>query len=408
MAFLLVLFLVGTSSYVDKNIIGVLLEQIKAEFQVSDTLLGVLSGASFALFYATLGIPIARWADYGDRKLIITLALSTWSVMTALCGAANSFWQLAAARFGVGAGEAGAIPPAQSLIADYFPPGERARAIGVFMTAASAGYAIGLVFGGRVAQHYGWRAAFIAVGLLSLVLVVLTRSVLKEPRSVVGAVRPTGSEPLRVAAKALFAKPSYRSLAAALIIYFFWTYGVLVFIVSLLMRVHGLSVAQAGTLFGTVSAVGALIGCIGGGALADRLARRNISWLARLGAYGMIAAIPLYELALWSAHVGTMIPLLLLGTVVLNAAVPPAYSAVHAVCGSSRRALAIALLLFLANLLGLGLGPVAAGALSDAFGVLHGPGEGLRRSLMVLMSALLPAAWLLFRAARGLGEDAEP
>ena len=163
--FSFVLFLVGTSNYVDRNIIGVLLEPIKKEFLVSDTMLGVLSGISFALFYATLGIPIARWADRGDRKLVITLCLGIWCAMTALCGLASTFWQLVAVRFGVGAGEAGAIPPAQSLLADYYPPTQRARAIGFFSMSSSAGYAIGLIFGGYVAQHYGWRAAFLSVGL---------------------------------------------------------------------------------------------------------------------------------------------------------------------------------------------------------------------------------------------------
>jgi MFS family permease len=141
-AYLLVLFLVGTSNYVDRNIIGVLLEPIKREFGVSDTMLGLLSGLSFALFYATLGIPVARWADRGDRRFIITISLTVWSLMTVLCGMAQNFWQLALARVGVGMGEAGAIPPAQSLIADYYPPDRRAKAIGIYMMCSMAGYVI--------------------------------------------------------------------------------------------------------------------------------------------------------------------------------------------------------------------------------------------------------------------------
>jgi predicted MFS family arabinose efflux permease len=204
--FLFVLFLVGASSYVDKNIIGVLLEQIKAEFHVSDAMLGLLSGISFALFYATFGIPVARWADRGDRKRVITIALLIWSAMTALCGLASTFWQLVLARFGVGAGEAGAMPPAHSLLADYYPPTERAGAIGVFMMCSPVGYAIGLVLGGFIAQHYGWRTAFISVGLFGVLIAPLTWFVLQEPRHLPQfSVRNDNQEPMLVTMHTLLA-----------------------------------------------------------------------------------------------------------------------------------------------------------------------------------------------------------
>ncbi len=408
-AFLSVLFLVGVSSYVDKNIIGVLLEPIKLEFHVSDTALGLLSGLSFALFYVTLGIPVARWADRGDRKWVITLSLAVWSLMTALCGLVGTFWQLAAARFGVGAGEAGALPPSQSLLADYFPPAKRAQAIGIFMMSASAGYAIALILGGFVAHVYGWRAVFLMVGIFGIALTPLTHFVLKEPRRELlkSAVRPASGESMLDALRVLFAKPAYRNLLAATMVYFIMCYGALVFIVSLMIRVHGMNVAQAGTAFGTISAVGGLIGSIGGGVLADRLAARDLTRLARVGGLLMFAAIPFYELALWSSSLTVMVCLLVVGTMVLNAVVPPAYSALHVVCGSKRRALAMALVFFFANLIGLGLGPFIAGALSDRFAVVHGSADGLRYALMVVMSVLLPAGWLMLRAARYMHQDAE-
>jgi predicted MFS family arabinose efflux permease len=403
-----VLFLVGTSNYVDRNIIGVLLEQIKGEFQVSDTLLGLLSGVSFALFYATLGIPVARWADRGDRTLVITLSLTIWSVMTALCGATSTFWQLAAARFGVGAGEAGAIPPAMSLLADYYPPAERTWAIGVFMMSSSAGYAIGLALGGFVAQSYGWRAAFIIVGVIGVTLTPLTRFILKEPRrTALLAAQSEIQEATLVAVRVLLAKPAYRNILSAIVVYFLVAYGALVFIVSLMIRVHGLNVAQAGAAFGATSAMGAVIGCLGGGALADRLAARDVAWLARVAGWLMIAAMPFYELALLSPSMLTMIPLLLISTILLTGVVPPMFSALHVVCGSKRRALAVALAFFFANLIGLGLGPLIAGALSDRLGAIFGTAEGLRYALMTVMTALVPSGWLMLRAARYLNSDAE-
>ena len=173
------LFLIGTSNFADRNVIGVLLEPIKAEFGISDASLGLLSGVSFALFYATLGLPVAHWADRGDRRLIITLALGIWTVMTALCGLAQSFWQLVLVRVGVGAGEAGAVPPAQSLIIDYYSPDRRGRAIGIFMLSSTTGYVLGIVIGGWIAEAHGWRAAFLFVGLPRLVLAILARFVLK-------------------------------------------------------------------------------------------------------------------------------------------------------------------------------------------------------------------------------------
>lgn len=407
-AFLLVLFFVGTSNYVDRNIIGVLLEPIKGEFQVSDTMLGLLSGISFALFYATLGIPVARLADRGNRKLVITISLGIWCAMTALCGLASTFWQLMAARFGVGAGEAGAIPPAQSLLADYYPPAQRARAIGIFMMSSSAGYAIGLAFGGLIAQHYGWRVAFFLMGSLGIGLTPFTYLVLKEPRQVPEfAVRLEKHESMVTAIRALLAKAAYRNILAAIVIYFLMSYGAMVFIVSFLIRVHHLNVAQAGALFGAISAIGAVIGNMGGGALADRLAARDIAWLGRVAGWALIAALPLYELALTSARIGAIVPLLLGAAVLFTAAVPSMFSALHVVCGSKRRAMSVAVAFFFANLVGLGLGPVIAGSLSDMFGAIYGSAEGLRYAVMLVMLVLLPAAWFMLRAARHLQTNAE-
>lgn len=403
-----VLFLVGTSNYLDRNVISVLLEQIKAEFQVSDTMLGLLSGLSFALLYATLGIPVARWADRGDRRHVITVSLSIWSLMTMLCGLATSYWQLAAARFGVGAGEAGAIPPSQSLLVDYYPPEQRSWALGVFTMSSSAGYALALVVGGAITQHYGWRAAFVVFGAAGLFLAVLTHLMLKEPRKALrGTVALQSAESLSVAIRELLAKPCFRNLLCAHAVYFLMAYGAIVFVVSLLIRAHGLSVAEAGGLFGAIYAMGAVIGSIAGGMLADRLAQRDRAWLAKISGCAMWVAIPLFECALGAPHLVVMIPFLLLAVIALTASSPPAYAAIHAVCGSKRRALSVALVFFVANLVGLGLGPVMAGALSDGFGAVYGTAEGLRYALMIMTCALAPAGWLMLRAARTLERDAE-
>jgi len=406
--FLFLLFLVGTSNYVDRNIIGVLLEPIKAEFGVSDTMLGLLSGLSFAVFYATLGLPVARWADRGDRRLIITLSLSVWSLMTAVCGLAQNFWQLALARVGVGAGEAGAIPPAQSLLADYFPPERRARALGIFMLSSMAGYILGMAGGGWVAQTYGWRAAFLAVGLPGLALAVMTRFVLKEPRYLPQfRVDPATQESVRDTCRVLFAKASYRNIVWALIVYYLMAYGALIFTTPFIMRVHGLTVAEAGAMFGGVSAVGAVVGSVVGGSLADRLAKKDLAGFARLPGWGLIAAFPLYQAALLAPSATAMAAVLLVAGTLLAGVVPPMFAALHCVCGSSRRAMAVAIVFFFANLIGLGAGPVIAGMLSDHFALTHGPAEGLRYAMMVMMCAFLPSGYFMLRASRMMRTDAE-
>lgn len=406
--FLAVLFLVSTSNYVDRNIIGVLLEPIKREFGVSDTMLGLLTGFSFAIFYATLGIPVARWADRGDRKIILTVSLAAWSVMTAFCGMAQSFVQLALARIGVGAGEAGALPPAQSLIADYYPPAERGKALGTFMMSSMAGYVLGVVVGGQIAQAYGWRAAFLTVGLPGLLLAVVTYLVLDEPRRQPRfAVAQASMEPLRTSIKALMAKRSFVDITIAMVLYFLMAYGAFVFTVSYLIRTHGLSVGRASAIFGTVSTVTAVIGSLVGGALADRLARRDITWLARLPGWVLILAFPAYELAFSVRSLTMTVVVLAIGGSLLTGAIPSMFAALHAVCGSARRAMSVAVIFFFANLIGTGLGPIITGRLSDYFAASVGPAEGLRYAMMIVMVTFVPSGWFMLRASRNLARDQE-
>jgi MFS family permease len=405
--YLAILFLVSTSNYVDRNLISVLLEPIKAEFQVSDTMLGLLTGISFALFYATLGIPVARWADRGDRRFIITASLTIWSAMTALCGMAQSFWQLALARVGVGAGEAGAIPPAQSLIADYFDPAQRGRALAIFMASATVGYLIGFVFGAQIAATYGWRWAFIVMGLPGLALAVVVRVVLREPRQ-----RPefrysaASQDPLAETLRALFAKRSFVYLLAGMVIYFFISYGATIFFPSYMIRVLNVPLATMGAAYGAVAAVSAIVGTLAGGFVTDRLARRDAAWLAWLPAAGLAVAWPAYELMLLAPGFVSFLALSAVAGITVNMTVPAMFAALHAICGSPRRAMAVALMFFFANLIGLGLGPVLSGALSDMFSAAHGA-VGLRYALMLVLVLLLPGAWVMYLCGRHLPGDVE-
>lgn len=400
---LAVLFLVGTSSATDRVVISVLLQPIKAEFGISDTLLGLLTGMSFALLYSVLGLPIARWADRGDRRLLITIALTVWSGMTVLCAAATSFWHLLLARIGVGAGEAGATPPAQALIVDYFPAEFRARAVAIFAASGTVGYLLGLVLGSQLVSHYGWRTTLVALGLPGLFLAVLAYTLLEEPRA---TQRSAQTESLRGSLRSLAAKRSFVRLLAGHVIYTFAAYGSLLFIPLYLTRVLGVPVGKVGLYYGLTTAVAVLIGSVAGGWLCDALVRRDKRWIAWFPAAGFALAVIPDSLMFLSNDFSVFLALSLLGGIALNAGLPAAFSAVHAVCGNARRATAIAVILFAGNLLGFGLGPTATGGLSDLLGTHFGV-DGLRYAVLSVMLLTLPAGLVIYSAAKTLSTDLE-
>jgi MFS family permease len=407
-AYLAVLFLVATSNYLDRNIISVLLEPIKREFGVSDTMLGLLTGAAFTVTYSVLGVPVARWADRGNRRTIVTLALTVWSAMTALCGLAQTFWQLALARVGVGVGEAGALPPSQSLLVDYFPPSQRARALGIFMSAASAGYILGFVLGAHIAATQGWRAAFLIVGLPGLGLALLTAFVLPEPRQRLGLpAAGGGAEPMVATFKALWRKPTYRCTVIGVTAYAFFAYGAAIFAPSFMVRVLQVPMAQVGTLYGGLSALTAVIGTLLGGWLADRLATRDPRWLLRLPALGLLLAFPFYFATYMLRDFTWMLIVTAPAGVLLSAAIPAVFAGSHAVCGSKRRATSVAILLFMMSMLGTTLGPLATGVLSDALKPHYGV-ESLAYALVAMTSMMLVCSHFFWRASRTLVQDTEP
>lgn len=406
-AYLAVLFLVATSNYVDRNIISVLLEPIKKEFGVSDTMLGLLTGAAFTLTYSVLGVPVARWADRGDRRMIVSLALAAWSVMTALCGMAQTFWQLALARVGVGVGEAGALPPSQSLLVDYFPPAQRARALAIFMSAASAGYILGFVLGAQIAATQGWRMAFLIVGLPGLALALLTWFVLPEPRRIQGSPAAGGSDESMLATfKVLWRKPTYRYNVVGITAYAFFAYGSAIFIPSYVVRVLQVPMAQVGTLYGGISALTAVLGTLLGGWLGDRLGKRDPRWLLRLPALGLALAFPFYFAVFMVRDFHWMLAVSVPGGLLLAVALPSVFAGSHAVCGSRRRATSVAILLFMMTLIGSTLGPLVTGVLSDALKPAYGV-ESLAYALAVVTLVMLVCSFFFWLASRTLIQDTE-
>ena len=405
--FLGVLFLVSTSNYFDRNIISVLLEPIKYEFQISDTMLGLLSGLSFAIFFSMLGLPVARWADRGNRRTIIVLALSVWSVMTVCCGIAHTFWQLALARVGVGAGESGAVAPAHSLLVDYFPPEKRAFALAIFTSSSTAGYLLGIAVGGYVAARYGWRAAFLVAGAPGLALALLSRLVLAEPRLRPG-FHPSSAakESARGSLRQLARKRSYLYALLGCVLFLLLPFGAFLFIPSFLVRLMHLPLARASAMYGTVTSAASVVGTLGGGWLGDRLGRRDPRWFAWLPAIACLITAPLFICAFSARDVRTFLVLTFIANTTMLGGIPIIWAAIHAVCGTQRRAMAVAIVLFTTTLFSGGFGPLLTGALSDALGTVFGT-DGLRYSLLAMTTLLLPSSSLFYAFARAMPHDLE-
>jgi predicted MFS family arabinose efflux permease len=405
--FLAILSLVGMWNYADRIIMAVLLEPIKNEFQVSDAQMGLLTGVAFAISYATFGIPVARVSDRGDRRLIVSLAVTIWTFFTMCCGLAGSFLQLALARIGVGIGEAGSMPPSQSLIADYFPPQQRTKALAIFMASAMIGNVIAFSAGAQIAAAYGWRIAFIGVGAPGFLIALLAWLVLKEPRRATAKpVTPAIQESFLTNLRVLATKRTYVLVNFSMIMFYFVSYGATSWFPAYLDRVMQIGLAQIGAVYGPASSLATFVGTVLGGVVADRLAARDRRWLGWFPAATLVISFPLFMLALRSASSDLFIVLASFGMVFLTAALPAMLSLLHSVCGSARRAMAVAMLYFFANLLGLSFGPLITGMLSDHFTQTSGP-VGLRFGLMAAILFLLPASLALATAGSIMERDAE-
>jgi predicted MFS family arabinose efflux permease len=293
---LFVLTLVFTSSHVDRQIIGILLEPIKTDLGASDTQMGFLVGLTFALFYATLGMPIAMLADRGNRRNIIAIAIATWSAMTVACGFATSFLQLALARIGVGIGEAGSNPPSHSLISDYFPIEKRSTAMAIFAVGVNLGLLFAYIGGGWMSQHLGWRTAFFVVGAPGLLIALLVRFTLIEPVRGASEKKPqTQTEPpaFMAVAKNMWQTRSLRHVVAAGSLAAFVGYGMVLWLPAYFVRSHGLTQTEVGFTLAFLFGILGGIGTFCSGVLADRLAVRDARWSLWVVAIALTTVVPL-------------------------------------------------------------------------------------------------------------------
>ncbi len=390
---LFVLVLVYTSSHVDRQIMGVLIEPIKNEFMASDTQMGFLSGFAFAIFYATLGLPVAIFADKNNRRNIIALAITVWSGMTALCGFAQSFTQLALCRIGVGVGEAGSSPPSHSMIADLYPPQQRSTALGIYALGVYVGVLIGFLIGGFVAEYVGWRYAFLIVGLPGLIIALIVRFTLVEP--------PRGhseqlSAPLETGGIAkgfrhLLASPATLHLTLGCTLTSFVGYGGVIWITSYFVRSHGLTLSQSGTVLALMAGVLGGAGALLGGRLADKLAQKDQRWNAWIVAVAKMCALPFIFIFYLADNflyvVLAYAPVSVLGAFYLG----PTFAMIQSLAPLHLRAMMAAILLFILNLIGLGAGPQLVGFISDLLSETAGK-DSVRYALLIVSMMTLWAA----------------
>lgn len=400
---LLFLLLAYILNFLDRQILGILLEPIKTDLKFTDSQLGILTGPAFALVYSLFGIPLALLADRTSRSGVITASLALWSAFTALCGTATGFWQLFLFRLGVGLGEAGGVAPSYALISERFPASQRGRALGIFSLGVPLGLGLGAILGSWIAQNFDWRTAFLAMGVAGLVLAPIFKFVVRDPPREGGVGAPS--------LRTLFAtfplvarKPSFWLLAIGASLSSLVGYGLATWVASILIRSFGMSLVGAGQFLGSLLLIGGTAGVFLGGLLADRLGGRDRRWYAWLPAIAWLITAPLYFLGLLIENL-TIVWLLLLVPNALNILwLGPITTAVQHLVEPSKRATASAAFLLINNLIGLGVGPLLIGLISDSLKSTYGI-ESLRYAAMGVLVFYLVAALLAFVAARFLPRD---
>ena len=404
---LAILTLVYTFNHIDRQILLILVEPIKAELQISDSAIGLLTGFAFAIFYATFGIPIAMWADRGNRKNILSLALATWSGMTALSGFALNFWHLLLARMGVGIGEAGGTPPATSIISDLYAPKERAFALGIYTSGIGLGILAGFIIGGFVYQAFGWRVAFFVAGVPGLLLSIVVWLSVREPKRGAIEARESENEVSSFGESLSFigGQSSFLWLLAGCCLICVSANAFLAWTPSHLQRTYDAGPADIaiplGLLIGGVGSVGAILL----GRVCDRLSDRNLAWRPLMIAICAAVALPFAWMFLQAETINAAYAWNIVPSFIGLIYASIAYTASQELVGLRMRAFASAFMLFCLTLIGIGGGPTIVGWLSDTFSNA-GVDMPLKAALEIMLVLNLLSVFALLMSARTYQRDA--
>ncbi|MCB2047534.1 MAG: MFS transporter [Novosphingobium sp.] len=409
-------------NFLDRQVVNILAEPIKHDLGLADWQLGLMGGLAFAVLYTLLGLPIAVLAERKDRSVIIAVAIAIWSACTAACGFAQNFVQLVLARVGVGIGEAGCTPPAHSLIIDYADTQKRGSALALYGMGAPLGGLLGMAFGGMVADAHGWRTAFFLAGVPGLIFAVLAYFTLKDPRTAerLKAARDKVQKKgvtIKECLSALAKRPSYFWATGGITIKAFISVGYALFMASFFLRNHPDEVAQFAAAIGlesmgflglTIGLMSGGFGALGmwlGGQLSDRYGKRDVRWNMYICIIAALAFIPPFVFSMTTESLALALIAMAINSLLSNLHYGPGISSMLSVAPPSMRAPASAIQLFVANLVSLGLGPLALGLLSDSLAVSMGSAEGLRWALILTSFLGIFAAIAFWIASRTLEQD---
>ncbi len=404
-----VLVVVYVFNFIDRQILAILAPAIRDELLLSDTQIGALSGVAFGIFYATLGIPIARLADRYSRVSIISICLSIWSLMTAFSGLATNFIQLLIARIGVGIGEAGGSPPSHSLLADYFAPGKRATALGIYALGIPVGILFGNLAGGWIGEIFGWRQAFFLVGIPGIILAIILKLTVKEPPRGYSEEKPadTSTVPFRTVLKTMWGYKSFKYISLGAGTQAFVGYGAIAWMPSFLVRAHDLSIGEVGTALGLIIGFFGGIGTLLSGVIGDKLGAKNVKYYMLVPAYGFLIAVPAGAAVFLVDELYLVLAIYTIPVFLINLYTGPTFAMTQSLAPLAMRAAASALLLFIINIIGLVFGPTTVGIISDLLqsSMQMNDVESLQMALLACNFVYLFSFYYYFQASRHLETD---
>lgn len=401
------LTLIYAVTSLDQVLMALVLQPIKQDLQLSDTQLGFLTGIAFGLFYATLGLPIARWADRGNRTTIAALAIALWGATVMACLFVSNFTQLVLARVAAAVGGAGGMPPTYSLVGDYFPePAERTRALTIYMLASPLANLLSFIGGGWLTERYGWRMTFFLMGLGGVLLAIPVKATIREPRERADRARIPHQSVLGMAEilTTLWKQPAVRHLSVSLILLFTMGLGMGPWYAAFMMRSHAMSTAELGLWLGLIFGLVGIGGILLGGYVAAHWFTGDERGQLRLSALAIVATVPCMALFLFVPGkyqaLAAMVPVAL----TFNFFLGPVIALMQRLVVDGMRATAIALVMMLASLIGMGIGPQIVGILSDLLAPAFGK-ESLRYAMLLMSSVALWGAYHLWRAGRTVAVD---